>query len=271
MKNIKYFLIFTTLLMIFAFGHAQNSVTISTIPGGVPGSSIQVAVNAQLTTVTASIQFSISYDPAVLQFVSLSNFNPNLLAIPDADIDFDSPAPGQIWFNFWDGNFPSTFVMPSFAKLFDINFNCIDYASGTSTLQFSNTPMLIEFMGESDQYYPILTDGGVVTIDPPATSTYSGTGAWNAFANWNNGLPGTITNAIINHGAVTTITTAAKCNGLTIKGDGALTLNSGKSLTNGGDFLIEPRGTFIDNSNGSFIATVMRDMIGNWVHGNTEY
>ena len=147
MKNIKYFLIFTTLLMIFAFGHAQNSVTISTIPGGVPGSSIQVAVNAQLTTVTSSIQFSISYDPAVLQFVSLSNFNATLLALPDADINYDSPAPGQIFFNFWDGSVLSTFVMPSLSKLFDINFNCIEYASGISNVQFSNTPMSIEFIG----------------------------------------------------------------------------------------------------------------------------
>lgn len=192
MKNIKLFLIFTLLLMTFSLSHAQNTVTIATVSGAVPGGAVQVALNAQLTTVTAGVQFTIVYDPTVLQYVSLSNFNAGMPAFYLSS----NPAPGQIIFSYLDIFNFTTFSIPELSKFFDVNFICLDYVAGTSAVQFSGTPAAIEFLnGDFEEYFPILTNGGVSTAVPPATSTYSGTGNWNVFANWNNGLPGTVTNA----------------------------------------------------------------------------
>jgi hypothetical protein len=261
MKNIKFLLLITALLLAFSAGYAQNSVTIATVTGGTPGSTIQVPVNAQLSTVTSGIQFTITYDPTVLQYVSLSNYYAGMPSFYSSS----NPSAGVIIFSYLDLFNFTTFSIPTESKLFDINFTCIDYASGTSALQFSNTPVAIEFLDDNfDQFYPTMTNGSVGTSAPPATSTYSGTGTWNVFANWDNGLPGSSTNAFIANGAVNTISTAAKCNNLTINGGGALTLTTGKTLTIGGTFTIESGGSFIDLAGNSRTATVKRTVTGNW-------
>jgi hypothetical protein len=261
MKNIKYFLIIIALLSGFSVSNAQNSVTISTVSGGTPGTALVVPVNAQLTTVTSSIQFTVTYDPTVLQYVSLSNYYAGMPMFYSSS----NPSAGTIIFSYLDFLNFTTFSIPTVSKLFDINFTCIDYASGTSNIQFSGSPISIEFLDENfEEFFPTMTNGGIGTSAPPATSTYSGTGTWNVFGNWDNGLPGTTTNAFIANGAVNTISTAAKCNNLTINGGGALTLSTGKTLTIGGAFTIESGGSFIDLAGNSRTATVKRAISGNW-------
>jgi hypothetical protein len=269
MKNIKFFLILTALLMFVSFSQAQNSLTISTVTGGTPGSAIAVPVNAQLTTTVISMQFSITYDPTVLQFSSLSNYYPGM---PSGYLS-SNPSPGTIIF-LWSSPTLETFSIPTTSTLFDVNFTCIDYAVGTSPVQFSNTPAVIEFYDLNlVEFFPTMGNGGVSTVAPPATSTYSGTGNWNVFANWNHGLPGTITNALIDNAATTTITTAAKCNNLTINAGGKLTLNSAKTLTVGGNMLIESSstatGSFLNNGTLSVAGTssAQRWVTANWTSG----
>lgn len=89
-----------------------------------------------------------------------------------------------------------------------------------------------------------------VSVTPaPAVSTFSGVGQWNNPTLWDNGVPGSITNAIIS--GACTMTSNGMCTNLTINPTNSLTVNVGQTLDISGQFTIKSTvagtGSFIDN------------------------
>ena len=276
MKKITYLLAFFMIAVAGSHGYSQNSLTISSISGVVPGNTISVVVQAQITTATSAFQFSINFNPDILQYVSTTGYYPDMVTVGGNPLSASNNTTGTIQYLWSDGGLPpyTGFTIPTTDQFMIINFTCINYASGSSSITFSGNPTAIEF---DDCNYPIpniynptLNNGGITTISPPATSNYSGTGNWITIARWDNGLPGSTTAATILNGATAVITTNAHCNTLTINGGGALTLNTSKTLAIGGTFTINSTGSFIDLTGSSKTATVKRDMTGNWTSGNPD-
>ncbi len=116
----------------------------------------------------------------------------------------------------------------------------------------------------SNYYYRVrATDGTnfsassntiTVNTNAAAASTFTGTTSneWEVATNWDNGLPGEVTNvAIPANKTVIVNSNDYECNNLTIAPLGALTINTGKDLLVNGDFLIQSdvngTGSFIEN------------------------
>lgn len=87
----------------------------------------------------AGLQFSMGWDPAIIQYTSVSNFNPSLNLVQsnfgEAFVNM-----GQLGFG-WTGPFAGT-TLPDGALLFSLNFNMI--GNQATTLNFTNTPTDID-------------------------------------------------------------------------------------------------------------------------------
>jgi hypothetical protein len=92
------------------------------------------------------IQFSINYDPAVIEFVSITNFNlPGLSAA-----NFGNPSPGVLVLSWLDPSFSGVSV-PDNTQIFSIVFNAIGISGTNSILEITNTPTTIEVIdGDSN-------------------------------------------------------------------------------------------------------------------------
>ncbi len=95
-----------------------------------------------------------------------------------------------------------------------------------------------------------------VYIKGAATTTWDGStdADWNTGSNWDNGVPGLYTNAIITtSGTAPIINNSATCNNLTINAGASLTINATKSLAVNGDLTLKSPasngaiGSIIDN------------------------
>ncbi len=142
-------------------------------------------------------------------------------------------------------------------------------------VDYSGTTKRLVFAWENDYASgsnpPAAIDDISIYETNPATATFTGTGNWSNPANWNPGPPSETTDVTIN-GNVTVDNTFA-CNAFTISPLGSVTIDEGKSLTIGGNLLIQSdatgTGSFIDygtfNSAGT---TVERYLTGGWDDDN---
>jgi hypothetical protein len=74
-------------------------------------------------------------------------------------------------------------------------------------------------------------DRSFQTSEASATSfTGSNSGQWGDPANWDNGVPGTLTDVLIPAEKLAVVDNSSACHNLTIAANGALTVNSGKNL-----------------------------------------
>ncbi len=83
-------------------------------------------------------------------------------------------------------------------------------------------------------------DDALFTTLPAASSAFAGNvdASWEHYGNWDMGVPGAITDAIIPEGKLTTISSAAVCQNLTIEKSGAMTVSDGGELSVAGNFTI---------------------------------
>jgi len=111
-------------------------------------------------------QFSINYDPAQLQFDSISNLSleglqPSFFSTPN-----DVLNPGELTVSYIVPG-EDAIDVPSGGLLFEVCFTAI--GSGTTTVEFSDTPRIIElsFRNEQGEFEsgPAATNDGVVTIE----------------------------------------------------------------------------------------------------------
>lgn len=82
----------------------------------------------------------------------------------------------------------------------------------------------------------------------PENSTFNGTGNWSSVANWSNGLPGSITNVIVDGNL--TVNDYVDCNDFTIAPTGTVTVSSSQGLIVNGNLLVQSSAS----GTGSFIA-----------------
>ena len=116
------------------------------------------------------LQFSLDYDPAVLQFVSVGNFNldglnGNLFGLPPS-----GTAPGTITMSWLDNNLEGV-TLPDNTILFEMCFEVIGTAN--TTIDFSNSPIGIQVTDADENSVNFTGEPGTITIlDNPAAGDF---------------------------------------------------------------------------------------------------
>lgn len=112
------------------------------------GEEICVSVKAEDFSDILGFQFSLSYDPTALEFVSVGNFqvpglSANLIGIPS-----DGTSPGAITV-IWIDNALGGISLPNGTPLFDVCFDVIG-EEGVTYMDFSNQPSTIQILDNND-------------------------------------------------------------------------------------------------------------------------
>jgi hypothetical protein len=159
----------------------------------------------------------------------------------DTSLNFSLLTPSSQWFFGGNGTEYSTnwlepsgnkVNIPDNTELFEIVFH---YLGGPTELIFDSARCLLV-----DSVYNIIPgvhyiNGQVTPSQGLVESKWNGTGPWITAANWSNGIPGDSTNAIIESGEVTILSTAI-CKSLAINPGCTVNISPGFSLTVNQDY-----------------------------------
>jgi gliding motility-associated-like protein len=125
------------------------------------GQQVCVDVTVEGFTDVLGMQYSINYDPADLEFVSVGNFN---LSDLNANL-FGTPpgtSPGNITLSWLDQSL-SGVTLTDGTAIFEICFNALQ--GGTTDVSFSGSPTGIEISDTDGNIIPFNSESGTVTIN----------------------------------------------------------------------------------------------------------
>jgi len=131
---------------------------------GDPGGVVSVNFKVKSFTDIVGMQFSIDWDPTILQFSSLTN-------ITDAIRDFDSGAfntdskftdDGNIIVTWYDTGANPNFL-PDGTIIFTINFNIVGGSGSTTTVAIADSPRKIEIIDNNENNIGLTATGGLFT------------------------------------------------------------------------------------------------------------
>ena len=108
------------------------------------------------------MQFTINYDPSMLDFTSIQNMNLQGLTDANFGTEDNGQTPGTITFSWTDADFSGEFAADGTA-LFDVCFTTL-FDNGTTPVTFSNTPVAVEVIDINDNEIVPDLDNGSVTI-----------------------------------------------------------------------------------------------------------
>ncbi|MBX2927118.1 MAG: hypothetical protein KF852_04725 [Saprospiraceae bacterium] len=139
--------------------------TIASASNVMNGQQVCLNVTAQNFTNIMGMQFSMNYNPAMLQYVSVSNFNlqgltANSFGVPGSG----GTNPGTITLSWTDPDLGGE-TLANGATVFQLCFTALT-GSGSTTVTFGNTPTAIEFINSQSQT--------VVFNSVPGTVSFSG-------------------------------------------------------------------------------------------------
>ncbi|TXB62153.1 cohesin domain-containing protein, partial [Phaeodactylibacter luteus] len=126
-----------------------------------PGSQFCTSVSAFNFDDVVGMSFTITYDPALLQFNQVTNLTSNLPAF-NAGANIGNPSPGFITVNWFEQSLIPT-SLPDGEVVFDICFTAL--GSGVSTdLDFTSDVAAIEFSDANEDVIPFNGESGTINI-----------------------------------------------------------------------------------------------------------
>jgi hypothetical protein len=210
----------TALLLISVKSLMSQTIEVGNITAEL-GDTVMVPVNFSGMLNIGSFTIFTVYDPSSIEYLGLANVIPEaagILGNGGYQTICDTTAIGIIWAASTQGiNFPD-------GKILDMK------------LVFNNTNASLNscFIEVTDWDLNILAvnfiNGGISVNQGANQSVWTGTGNWTDEANWSNGIPGSITTAIINDGLVN-IYSSAISNKLNIYNGAELIIHPTYSLT----------------------------------------
>ncbi|MCI5081559.1 MAG: cohesin domain-containing protein [Saprospiraceae bacterium] len=125
------------------------------------GGQACVEVSVENFTDILGLQFSINYDPSILEFVSVGNFgltglNENLMGLPTGGTQ-----EGQITVS-WIDNSLAGVSLSDGTVLFELCFNTL--AGGSSEVEISNNPTSVQVLDNNDNVLPYNANAGTVNV-----------------------------------------------------------------------------------------------------------
>jgi len=134
--------------------------------------SVSINITALNFDSIGSLQFSLGWDNAILQYTSVNNFNPALQLTLGDNFNVTQSANGLLAF-LWTANAPEGVTLPSGATLFTINLNVLTAGGTGSSLTFGDSPVVREAYsnasGTPEEIGAIWINGSVSVVDniPP--------------------------------------------------------------------------------------------------------
>jgi hypothetical protein len=149
------------------FAVGDDLTFLTSIPTAACGESISINVTAYNFDTIAAFQFSMGWDPADLQFVSVSNLNPTLaLTLPNFGLG--NTGAGQLSLG-WDGPISGT-DLPDGTVVFTLNFNVL----GSADITFTDVPTTrFAFLGGTfpPEEIPMVTVNGALVVTDTTAPT----------------------------------------------------------------------------------------------------
>ncbi|RMG79229.1 MAG: hypothetical protein D6714_16725, partial [Bacteroidetes bacterium] len=121
-----------------------------------------VKVSVQGFTNIVSMQYSVTFDPNILQFTSTQNYN--LPDLSSANFGTSGAANGVITFSWIDPNTTGV-TLPDNTVIYEICFDAVGSAGQVSSVSFSDTPTVVEIGTTTGVINPVLENGSVTIAD----------------------------------------------------------------------------------------------------------
>lgn len=108
-----------------------------------PGQNVCVPVTVENAVGLISMQFTMTYDPAVLSYTTAQNFSPNLPNL-NAGLNFGNVQPGVLTFSYDQLGLP--FTLSNGEEMFELCFDVIGQIGDYSPLLFTGSPTTVEIV-----------------------------------------------------------------------------------------------------------------------------
>lgn len=134
---------------------------------GAPGDTICIEITVDNLVDVTNAQFTLNWDPAVLDFVEVTNLNTTLPALDNGAFNTSAMVTGQGQLPFaWADFFGASNSLPDGAVLFEACFEVIGTLGQTTDISFGNvpTPIQVGNISNTPSMYPFDTIPGRVTV-----------------------------------------------------------------------------------------------------------
>ncbi len=156
------------LLLLFSLGlsaliWAQPTFTIDNTTGD-PGGTVAVNVKVEDFSNIVGMQFSVNWDPNVLQYSNLTNFTNAIRDFDEASFNTDPKfiEQGQMVCSWFDMSAdPNT--VPNGTIIFTIEFNIVGGSGSSTTVSISDEPRSIEIIDANETNIGLNSEGGAFT------------------------------------------------------------------------------------------------------------
>lgn len=125
-----------------------------------PGQVECLPVTVEDFNMVGSMQYSITWDPAVLEFQNINNPNPALTDLTNSINQNDNSTLLVSWF---DAGVTGV-TLGDGAVLFEMCFDVVGQAGSTSPVIMTDTPLTIEVLDTDSNPYGVIVNGGQVTV-----------------------------------------------------------------------------------------------------------
>ncbi len=127
-----------------------------------PGDNVCVDVRVENFNAIGTVQFSVQWDPDVLQFASVGAFNPALTGLEIGSFNANQ-GNGTLAFAWFDTDLNGT-TLPDSSSMFEICFNVTGALGEESPLNFTNEPTPFQVGDTSLNDLGFITRNGIVAI-----------------------------------------------------------------------------------------------------------
>jgi gliding motility-associated-like protein len=129
-----------------------------------PGQIIDVNFNVDNFSQLISVQFSVNWDPAVLQFRTIKNFNPSVPGLSPAVFGATPAMTDDGYFTLgWIESSITPITIPDGSLFFTVEFEVIGAPCDNSPVAITNTPLEIE-VAEDDENVGLIANNGAVNV-----------------------------------------------------------------------------------------------------------
>ncbi|MCB0652146.1 MAG: T9SS type A sorting domain-containing protein [Saprospiraceae bacterium] len=132
-----------------------------------PGTMVDVDLKVSAFQDMLGMQFSVNWDPNVLDFQNVENFGIDDIT-KEANFGLDSVGAGRLGF-LWIDNSLSGVALVDSSVLFSIKFIVIGDPNSATSVSFSNIPTLIELSDENGVIESEMVSGTLNVTEPNAT------------------------------------------------------------------------------------------------------
>ncbi len=127
-----------------------------------PGDNICAPVTVENFNNVGSMQFTIQWDPTVLEYVDIGGFNPALTGLSDGNF-FANAANGTLSLSWFETSFGGV-NLPDDSAIFEICFRVIGALGDRSPLTFINEPTPIEIRDDNSNSLGYITRNGIIAL-----------------------------------------------------------------------------------------------------------